>query len=58
MVSEERGFRKNPDEQPVVRHKLGHMARQIYGLQAWTKSIIYELENMSHAQGMTVLFFS
>lgn len=50
-------FGKTLIEQPVVRHKLGHMARQIDGLQAWTESIIYELENMSHAQGNDRIVF-
>jgi alkylation response protein AidB-like acyl-CoA dehydrogenase len=45
-------FGKTLIEQPVVRHKFGHMARQIDGLQSWTEQIIYELDNMSHAQGM------
>jgi len=44
-------FGKTLIEQPVVRHKFGHMARQVDGLQAWIESIIYELDNMSHAQG-------
>jgi alkylation response protein AidB-like acyl-CoA dehydrogenase len=44
-------FGKTLIEQPVVRHKFGHMARQIDALQSWTESIIYELDNMSHAQG-------
>jgi alkylation response protein AidB-like acyl-CoA dehydrogenase len=39
-------------EQPVVRHKFGHMARQVDGLQAWIEQIIYELDNLTHAQGM------
>lgn len=42
-------------EQPVVRHKFGHMGRQIDGLQTWTESIIYELDSMSHAKGKTSL---
>ena len=45
-------FGKTLIEQPVVRHKFGHMARQIDALQSWIEQIIYELENMSHAQGM------
>jgi alkylation response protein AidB-like acyl-CoA dehydrogenase len=48
-------FGKTLIEQPVVRHKFGHMARQIDGLQSWIESIIYELDNMSHAQGMYLL---
>ena len=38
-------------EQPVVRHKFGHMARQIDGLQSWTESVVYELDHLSHAKG-------
>ena len=38
-------------EQPVVRHKFGHMARQVDGLQSWVESIIYELDHVSHAKG-------
>jgi alkylation response protein AidB-like acyl-CoA dehydrogenase len=34
-------------EQPVVRHKFGHMARQIDGLQSWIESTVYELEHLS-----------
>ncbi|KUJ17962.1 acyl-CoA dehydrogenase NM domain-like protein [Mollisia scopiformis] len=48
-------FGKTLIEQPVVRHKFGHMARQIDGLQSWIESLIYELENMSHAEGSKVL---
>ena len=48
-------FGKTLIEQPVVRHKFGHMARQIDALQSWTEQIIYELENMSHAQGISHL---
>lgn len=44
-------FGKTLIEQPVVRHKFGHMARQIDSLQSWVEQIIYELDNMSHAQG-------
>jgi len=48
-------FGKTLIEQPVVRHKFGHMARQIDALQSWIESLIYELENMSHAEGSKVL---
>jgi alkylation response protein AidB-like acyl-CoA dehydrogenase len=44
-------FNKTLIEQPVVRHKFGHMGRQIDALQNWIESIVYELDNMSHAQG-------
>jgi alkylation response protein AidB-like acyl-CoA dehydrogenase len=40
--------------QPVVRHKFGHMARQVDGLQSWMESIIYELDNLSHAKGSSL----
>ena len=46
-------FGKTLIEQPVVRHKFGHMARQIDGLQSWTESIIYELDHLSHAKGIS-----
>jgi alkylation response protein AidB-like acyl-CoA dehydrogenase len=45
-------------EQPVVRHKFGHMARQVEALQAWTEQVIYELNNLSDKEGtlsMTVI---
>ncbi len=34
-------------EQPVVRHKIGHMAREVEALQAWTESLIFQQLNMS-----------
>jgi len=42
-------------EQPVVRHKFGHMAREVEGLQTWIEQIIYELDNLSHAKGKCYL---
>ena len=45
-------------EMPVVRHKFGHMARQVDGLQSWMESVIYELDNMSHAKGKFLCGFS
>ncbi|KAF2035621.1 acyl-CoA dehydrogenase-like protein [Setomelanomma holmii] len=42
-------------EQPVVRNKFGNMGRQIESLQAWTEQIIYELENLSDADGARLL---
>lgn len=38
-------------EQPVVRHKFGHMGRQVDGLQSWAESVIWELDHLSHAKG-------
>lgn len=43
-------------DMPVVRHKFGHMARQVDGLQSWMEGVIYELDNMSHAQGISRLW--
>lgn len=48
-------FGKTLVEQPVVRHKFGHMARQIDGLQSWTETVIYELDHLSHAKGSELL---
>lgn len=44
-------FGKTLIEQPVVRHKFGHMARQVDGFQAWVESVIWELDNLSHEKG-------
>jgi len=44
-------FGKTLIEQPVVRHKFGHMARHVDGFQAWVESVVWELDHMSHAQG-------
>lgn len=48
-------FGKTLIEQPVVRHKFGHMARQVDALQAWIESLIYELDHLSHAEGSKLL---
>ena len=37
-------------EQPVVRHKIGHMAREVEALQAWTESVVFAQLNMTIAQ--------
>lgn len=47
-------FGKKLIEQPVVRHKFGHMARQVDGFQSWTESVIYELDNLDHKQGTPI----
>lgn len=44
-------FGKTLIEQPVVRHKFGHMARQVDGYQAWVESIIWEMDHLSHEKG-------
>lgn len=47
--------------QPVIRHKIGHCARQIEALQAWCESLVYESsrlsqeENNKQAGGRTAL---
>lgn len=48
-------FGKKLIEQPVVRHKFGHMARQVDALQAWMESVIYELDQLGHAKGMFIM---
>ncbi|RDW80766.1 hypothetical protein BP5796_05464 [Coleophoma crateriformis] len=48
-------FDKKLIDMPVVRHKFGHMARQIESLQAWTEQIVFELDNLSHARGSKLL---
>lgn len=45
-------FGKTLIEQPVVRHKFGQMARKVEGLQAWTEQVIYELDNLTDAEGI------
>jgi alkylation response protein AidB-like acyl-CoA dehydrogenase len=45
-------FGKKLIEHPVVRHKFGHMARQVDALQAWIESIIYELDHLDFAKGI------
>jgi len=48
-------FGKKLIDQPVVRHKFGHMARLVESLQSWTESVIYELDNLSHEKGSELL---
>jgi alkylation response protein AidB-like acyl-CoA dehydrogenase len=45
-------FGKTLIEQPVVRHKFGHMGRQIDAFQSWVESVVWELDHLSHAKGM------
>ncbi|CDW98994.1 hypothetical protein [Sporisorium scitamineum] len=37
-------------EQPVVRYKIGHMAREVEALQAWVESIVFQQLNLTIAQ--------
>jgi alkylation response protein AidB-like acyl-CoA dehydrogenase len=48
-------FDKRLIEQPVVRNKLANAGRQVEALQAWTEQIVYELENLSDADGARLL---
>lgn len=34
-------------DQPVVRHKLAHMAREVEALQAWVESVVFQQLNMT-----------
>jgi alkylation response protein AidB-like acyl-CoA dehydrogenase len=48
-------FDKTLIEQPVVRNKFGNCGRMVESLQSWTEQIIYELENLSDADGARLL---
>lgn len=48
-------FDKTLVEQPVVRNKFGNCGRMVEALQAWTEQIVYELENLSDADGARLL---
>lgn len=43
-------FGKKLIEQPVVRYKIGHMAREVEALQAWVESIVFQQMNLSIPQ--------
>ncbi|KAK0535599.1 hypothetical protein OC834_001464 [Tilletia horrida] len=45
-----KAFGKPLIEQPVVRHKLAHMARRVEALQAWTEQVVYQQNNLSTAE--------
>ena len=42
-------------DQGVIRNKFGHMARYVEAQQAWIESIVYQLDNMSKADGDRLL---
>lgn len=54
-VLKREAFGKLLIDQPVVRFKIANMGRQIDALQAWTEQLIYELENLSDAEGARLL---
>ncbi|EST08002.1 Acyl-CoA dehydrogenase/oxidase, N-terminal [Kalmanozyma brasiliensis GHG001] len=43
-------FGKKLIEQPVVRYKIGHMAREVEALQAWVESIVFQQMNLTIPQ--------
>ena len=42
-------------DQGVIRNKFGQMARYVEAQQAWIESIVYQLDNMSKADGDRLL---
>lgn len=42
-------------DQGVIRQKLGHMSRVVEAQQAWVESIVYQMDNMSKADGDRLL---
>lgn len=40
-------FGKKLIEQPVVRYKIGNMAREVEALQAWVESVVFQQLNMT-----------
>ncbi|KAK9896006.1 putative acyl-CoA dehydrogenase [Cystobasidium minutum MCA 4210] len=42
-------------DQGVIRYKLGHMARVVEAQQAWIEQIVYQMDNMSKADGDRLL---
>jgi alkylation response protein AidB-like acyl-CoA dehydrogenase len=46
-----RAFGKTLMDQPVVRHKIAQMARKTEALSAYTESTVYQLSQMSVAEG-------
>ena len=43
-------FGKKLIEQPVVRHKIGHMAREVEALQAWVESVVFSQSKLTTEQ--------
>lgn len=42
-------------DQGVIRNKFGQMARYVEAQQAWIESIVYQLDNMTKAEGDRLL---
>lgn len=42
-------------DQGVIRYKLGHMARVVESQQAWIEQIVYQMDNMTKADGDRLL---
>jgi alkylation response protein AidB-like acyl-CoA dehydrogenase len=47
-----RTFNKKLINHPVIRAKLGHMARQIEASHSWLESIIFQVESMEESEAM------
>ncbi|GAA5990047.1 hypothetical protein JCM11641_001486 [Rhodosporidiobolus odoratus] len=48
-------FGKKLVESEVIRHKFAHMARNVEAQQAWIESVVYQLDNLSKADGNRLL---
>jgi len=42
-------------DQGVIRYKFGHMSRVVEAQQAWIEQIVYQMDNMSKADGDRLL---
>eukprot|EP01117_Protostelium_nocturnum_P013518 TRINITY_DN5050_c0_g1_i1.p1 TRINITY_DN5050_c0_g1~~TRINITY_DN5050_c0_g1_i1.p1 ORF type:complete len:563 (-),score=249.06 TRINITY_DN5050_c0_g1_i1:118-1806(-) len=50
-----RAFNKRLIDQPVIRNKLAHMARQIEATQAWVESITFQMTRLTYKQQAQLL---
>ena len=53
-----RTFNKELINHPVIRAKLGHMARQIEASHSWLESIIFQVESMEESEAMHKQYLS
>ncbi|KOS17963.1 Acyl-CoA dehydrogenase [Escovopsis weberi] len=51
-ANKRRTFGKKLIEQPVIRMKLAHMARQIEATSSWLENLIYQCEKMGDTEAM------
>lgn len=54
-ASKRKTFGKRLIEHPVIRHKLGHMARNVEATYAWLEQVTYQITQMSHEEQMKKL---